>query len=109
MSKQKRSGRDWPRLVQAQAGSGQSVATYCREQRISESHFYRWRQRCRTDVPAVADRGFVELTPVDAPAARAGVAVVTDRGWRLEVEPGFDAATLERVLACVTQVGTCSR
>ncbi len=107
MAKHKRVHRDWPSVVQAYAASGLSVTAFCREQGISTSLLYRWRQRFPGRAPAVAS-GFVELRPVDRPAAGSGVAVVVDGGWRLEVEPGFDAATLEQVLACVARRSTCS-
>ena len=108
MAKHKRVHRDWRSVVQAYAASGLSVTAFCREQGISTSLLYRWRQRFPGEVaPAVAS-GFVELRPVDHRAPGSGVAVVVDGGWRLEVEPGFDAATLERVLACVARRGACS-
>jgi len=105
MTKRKRVRRDWPAMMQAQADSGLSVAAYCHNQGIAASLFYRWRQRCRV-APAAAD--FVELRPVERSPSASGVAVVTDAGWRLELEPGFDVATLERTLACATRSGVCS-
>ncbi len=105
MTKRKRVRRDWPAIVQAQADSGLSVAAFCHNQGIATNLFYRWRQRCRVATPAA---NFVELRPVDRPLSGSGVAVVTDAGWRLELEPGFDEATLERALACATRSASCS-
>ncbi|MDP6423067.1 MAG: IS66 family insertion sequence element accessory protein TnpB [SAR202 cluster bacterium] len=108
MAKHKRVRRDWPAVVQAHAASGLSVTAFCREQGISTSLLYRWRQRIPEEAaPPVAD-GFVEVRPIDHQTAGSGVAVVVDGGWRLELEPGFDAATLDRVLACVTRRAVCS-
>ena len=109
MAKRKRVQRDWQAVVRAYTASGQSVTAFCRDQGISTSLLYRWRRRCLDESePRTSSGGFVELRPVDRPAAGSGVAVVVDGGWRLEVEPGFDAATLEQVLACVERRSTCS-
>ena len=45
MAKRKRVQRDWPAVVQAYAASGLSVTAFCRDQGISTSLLYRWRQR----------------------------------------------------------------
>jgi hypothetical protein len=112
MTKRRRAGRDWRAIVQGQATSGKSISAYCRQQGVSPSHFYRKKREYGSEAAASHEGGvvggFVELTPVDRPSPCSGVAVVTKHGWRLEVEPGFDAATLERVLACVRQAGPCS-
>jgi hypothetical protein len=108
MAKRKRARRDWRAVVQGQATSGKSVVAYCRDQGVSASQFYRWRKAYGGQAVASGERGFVELTPVDEPSPHSGVAVITAYGWRLEVEPGFDVSTLERVLACVMRSGPCS-
>ena len=108
MAKRKRVWRDWSAVVQAHAATGLSVTAFCREHGISRSLLYRWRRRCQVESePAVAG-SFVELRPVGQPAKGSGVALVIDGGWRLELEPDFDAATFERVLACVARGSTCS-
>ena len=108
MAKHKRLRRDWPAVVQAYTASGLSVAAFCRDQGISTSLLYRWRRRCPDEAAPGSSGSFVELRPVDRRGAGSGIAVVVDGGFRLEVEPGFDATTLERVLACVAQRSTCS-
>jgi len=108
MAKRKRVRRNWPAVLQAHTESGLSVSAFCHQQGISASLLYRWRRRCQTEaVPAAAD-GFVELRPLDGGASGSGVTVVTDVGWRLELEPGFDAATLERALVCARRGVACS-
>jgi len=108
MAKRRRVRRDWPALVQAQATSGLSVSAFCRQQGLSMSHFYRMRRCCRGTETSAVGAGFVELRAVDPQGSGSGVAVVLDGGWRLELAPGFDAPTLERVLACVARRGACS-
>lgn len=109
MAKRRRVRRDWPAVVQEQASSGLSVSAFCRQQGVSLSHFYRKRRQCQRADPSPAGDGFVELRAVDPQPSGSGVAVVIDGGWRLELAPGFDTPTLERVLACVARRGGCSR
>ena len=108
MAKRRRVRRDWPALVQAHAASGLSVSTFCHQQGLSRSHFYRMRRSFRAAGRSTGE-GFVELHAVDPQPSGSGVAVVLDGGWRLELAPGFDAPTLERVLACVARRDGCSR
>lgn len=104
MTKRKRIRRDWEAVVQAQAASGLTAAEFCRQQGIPRKSFYRGRQREQRATPAA----FVELRPVAGPGSASGVAVVLDGGWRIEVEPGFDLATLERLLTGVRRSTACS-
>jgi hypothetical protein len=112
-------------LIYEQAGSGQSVAAFCRERQLYPSHFYWWKKRPGVAVgPDAAGREiprteFVEvrLTPAmpegvrDGPASRAEVVVrpmadpppvgdgrvevVPRDGRRLRVGPGSDAALVQ--------------
>lgn len=103
MPKRNRVRRDWPAVLQAQAASGLTVSAFCRQEGISQGLFHRWRRRY-----AAAGDGFVELRAVDQQPVRSGITVVTDHGWRVELEPTFDATTLQRVLACLPPRGACS-
>jgi len=105
MAKRRRVRRDWAAVVQAQAGSGLTAAEFCRQQGICRQSFYRGRQR---EQRAPTATNFVELRPVVGPGSVSGVAVVLDGGWRIEVEPGFDLATLERLLTGVRRSAACS-
>ena len=106
MAKHRRVRRDWPTVLQTFEDSGLSIATFCRQQGICRSLLYRWRQRLGAGAPS--EDAFVELRPALEPRPGSGVTVVSDQGWRLELEPGFDEATLDRVLACVSRRGPCS-
>ena len=54
MSKGKRVQRDWPAVLASHLASGLSVAGFCRQERIAESLFYSWRQRCAPGTPSMA-------------------------------------------------------
>ncbi len=99
--------RDWAEVLAAQAASGEAVPGFCRRHGIRPELFYRWRVRLQAPrAGAEAPPAFVELRPV-AGVASSGVTVVVARGWRIELAPGFDAATLERALACVQTPVPC--
>ena len=110
MSKGKRVQRDWPAVLASHLASGLSVAGFCRQERIAESLFYSWRQRCAPGTPSMAAdaEGFVELQPVDRPSSTTGVTMVYDDGWRVELALDFDTATLQRVLCCIVAGAACS-
>lgn len=109
MAKRPRVQRDWPKVLAAQAASGVSIAAYCRQEGINLSLFHRRRQdRLAAVVPATAGR-FIELRPPPTAPSGSGVAVVTAEGWRIEVAPDFDAATLDRLLDSVHRHLACWR
>jgi transposase-like protein len=101
--------RDWAALLVAHAESGDDVRTFCRREGIGPNLFYRWRTRLRAQRTGKASPLFVPLRPVAVGGSGAsGVTVVTARGWRIELAPGFDVATLERALACAQSQLACS-
>ena len=109
MEKPIRARRDWPRVLAEQARSGLSVRAYCTRHGINLSLFYSWRRRLpRAVVPAAVTDDWVELRPVAGPPGRcSGVTLVSPSGWRVEVTPDFDGATLARVCGCVPPSGAC--
>jgi putative transposase len=69
----------WQALIGRQAGSGLSVADFCRRESISTASFYRWRRLLdgglEQQVPRAPTPGFVELgllRPVSDVAEPAG-------------------------------------
>ena len=107
MSQIQRVRRDWRQVLQQQAASGLNASAYCQQYGIHRSLFYRWRQRLRTSPSETPHDGFIELRPSVEPVSSSGVTLVSGHGWRVELAPDFDAATLERVCTCVATA--CSR
>lgn len=79
-----RSVEQWARLIDAQRGSGLSIAAFCRGQEVGANSFHRWRRRLAGSmdpgaVPGAdsgsADRPFVRLrvpaadVPIGAPSS----------------------------------------
>jgi hypothetical protein len=92
----------WRKVVSEQAGSGQSVAAYCRERGVCAPLFFAWKKRLSEAEAAQ----FVEVKVTAAaretravPGAAIEVRLKNER--RLLVGPGFDANHLRALLAVV--------
>ena len=91
--------RQWQRRIEQWRASGLSVRAFCARHGLATASFYNWRrvlQRRAADEPA-----FVPVRVVaDAPPAQASaLEVVLTDGRAVRIAPGFDAATLRRLLA----------
>jgi hypothetical protein len=102
----RRSHAQWRALVSAFEGSDQSLRLFCAEQGIAISTFRHWLARLGQGATAsAAPPGLspgARLVPVevlDEPPTGSGVVVIAGGGVRIEITPGFDGATLKRVLA----------
>lgn len=98
--------RFWRRMVRQWGSSGLSIRDFCDAQQISEASFYAWRQTiARRDAEAAR---FVPVHVIadEQPAREAvgdGLELVLAGGRRLRVGPGFDGATLRRLLALLEE------
>jgi hypothetical protein len=104
-SRQHRSNKEqfWRRMVREWRNRGLSVRDFCAENDLAEPSFYAWR-RTIAERDAAAVR-FVpvrvvseEETIVSDNGAGTGLELVLPTGRRLRIGPGFDAATLQRLL-----------
>jgi transposase len=78
--------------------SDQSVAAFCRERKISQGNFYAWRKRLGGKRrPAFLPVRIIAGANPEPVAAAIEIALASGRVVR--VRPGFDPATLGRVLA----------
>ncbi len=114
----------WREQVQVQAQSGLTVRAYCRQQQLSEPSFYAWRKELAKrdqerhpldaaaaptpSAPSVraaqATRPTFTEVILTSPATVSSAAVspieiILTAGQRILVAPGFDAPTLQAVLA----------
>ena len=102
----------WRGKLRDQAGSGLSVSAFCRREGFSPNSFYRWRRllaegdgangaaKHLSDPPR--ENVFVPVSVVgQAPAgfSDASIEMVLPSGVLLRVRPGFDSATLIRLVA----------
>lgn len=104
--------RLWREAIRRWQRSGQTVRGFCREQGLSEAAFHAWRRTiARRDEP-IASAAAVERKPLFVPlrvmptaAATAAVPLelVLGSGRVVRVSPGFDAATLQALLAVLEE------
>jgi len=105
-------GRFWRRVVRQWRQSGLSVRAFCAQHGLSEASFYAWRRALnRRDTAAVS---FVPVAVVSEErsasagvGACAGLELVVGRGRVVRVGPGFDAPTLQRLLALLEEGRAC--
>lgn len=88
----------WRAIVRRQAGSGLSVAGFCRRSRLSQASFYAWRRKLRdaaicTGVRDAGSFAEVRLAP-DAVLSADALELVLAGGRRIVVRPGFDRTAL---------------
>ncbi len=99
--------RFWRTVLQGWRRSGVSVRAYCREHGLSEPSFYAWRRALAKREAAALRFVLVRVAEPGPPPAAEGSAgaleLVLDAGRRLRVGPGFDAPTLQRLLALLEE------
>lgn len=94
----------WQDLVEAQSHSGLDATTFCRDRRINRQRFYLWRQRFQKQ--PVAAGAFLELVP-SSRSGESGVRLRLDQGLSIDLDRGFDPATLQQVLATLRAKSPC--
>lgn len=101
---EQRTREQWAVLVEEHKVSGQTQRAFCAERGIGQSTLRYWRRRLEEDALGGERGAGARLVPVrvrrEAPMEGvSGVSLVAGGGVRIELAPGFDATTLERVLA----------
>lgn len=106
----------WRGHVRGQGRSGESIRGYCRSRGISEAGFHFWkRELTRRDSQRGIDRAshtgkgsgkrvaFAEVRVAPLAQSVAAIEISLPGSLRISVHPGFDEATLCRVLAVLEQ------
>ena len=106
---QRRPRSEIRRLVAEFANSGMDMSEFCRSRGLSRSTLYRHLKKR----PSEGDpgSGSIELlavevagVPCSSPIRQPQLAVVLGNARRIEVNPGFDAATLARLVSVLEGV-----
>jgi hypothetical protein len=100
----------WRRMLQRWRQSGLSVRDFCARHALAQPNFYAWR---RTLVQRDAEVQFVPVrlaAEATATTTNGGAALelLLDGRRLLRIGPGFDAATLKRLLALLEEDRPCS-
>jgi transposase-like protein len=109
--RRRRTRREIQQLIAELANSGMDVSEFCRSRGLSRSTLYRhWKKRPSEDKPTPAPAA-MELLAVEvagvkrsSPIGERELAVVLANARRIEVNPGFDAATLARLVNVLERV-----
>jgi transposase len=102
-----RKQQQWQQWIQQWQSSGLSVRAFCARHRLAEPRFYAWRRQLRQRQRPGTDFVPVRVLAQTEPAAEDGLEVVLADGRRLRVRPGFDAATLRRLVAVLEEGALC--
>jgi hypothetical protein len=99
--------RYWKDQLEKWKGGGLTQAQYCRENNLSVHCFLYWRKRILPAKPPQVS--LVELPiprPVSGPLPPHGVAIslVVDGHYRIEIDKGFDPATLDQVIRILSRL-----
>ena len=89
-------------MIEGWCESGLSQAEFCRREKLCYSRFLAWVEavRAREDAPEFVEvLGTNERGPVAG--GEPGLEITAPNGWRVRVESGCDADTLQRVLEVV--------
>jgi transposase-like protein len=89
----------WQRIIDQQSASSQSVTAFCRERKIDQWSFYRWRRR-------LSKHGQGDFLELQVCAAAVNTTNTPNAGLRIrlretiiiEIEPDFDPPTLRAVV-----------
>src|SRR5262245_18705968 len=98
--RKERLGRRW---VEQWRGSGMSVRAFCDRHGLATASFYNWRRvlaRRAAEEPAFVP---VQVVADAVPTRTSALEVVLADGRAVRVAPGFDAATLRRLLAVLEE------
>ena len=102
-----RKERQWQRWLGQWRRSGLSVRAFCSRHHLAEPSFYAWRKELRRRDAALPTFVPVRVVPDNAQTGDGSVTVVLAGGRTVRVGPGFDAATLRRVVAVLEEGPSC--
>jgi hypothetical protein len=106
-ARDERKEQQWRRWIGQWRASGLSVRAFCDRRGLAIPSFYAWRrtlERRAAQVPAFVP---VQVVADGLPAQAGGLEVVLRDGRAVRVAPGFDAATLRRLLAVLEGERSC--
>jgi transposase-like protein len=90
----------WQKVVKEQVQSSLSVTDFCRDQQINPQRFYLWRQRFQSQSTSPGTGAFLELVP-SSKNGESGIRLRIDQSLSIELDCGFDPATLRQVISVV--------
>lgn len=92
----RRNANQWQKIIKDHKASGQSAASYCREQKFSEKSFYAWRKRLSQQSTSVK-KEFIEVTSLDK-SDKEPLRIKTPGGYCIEVSSGTESSLIQDVI-----------
>ena len=99
--------RQWRRWIALWRTSGLSVRAFCDRHGLATPSFYAWRRILHQRAADTPTFVAVQVVPDATPAQATALEVVLGDGRVVRVAPGFDDATLRRLLAVLQEGGAC--
>src|SRR5262249_57010687 len=97
----------WRRWIGEWQASGLSVRGFCQRRGLTVASFYAWRRVLRQRDAEGAAFVRVQVVADAVPTQTSALEVVLTDGRMVRVAPGFDVATLRRLLAVLEGGGAC--
>lgn len=88
----------WRRLISDWRASGLTVREFCERRGLPEPSFYGWRRQLQRRRAEAARFVPVRVLADEPPVAEGAIELVLAGKRSLRIAPGFDAATLRRLL-----------
>jgi hypothetical protein len=99
--------QQWRRWIDQWRASRLSVRDFCTRRGLTVPSFYHWRRVLQRRAGEKTAFVPVQLVADAVPAPASVLEVVLADGCTVRVAPGFDAATLRRLLAVLEGEGPC--
>jgi hypothetical protein len=106
-ARDERKERQWRRWISQWQASGLSVREFCARHGMATANFYNWRRVLERRAAERAAFVPVQVVADAVPAQASTLEVVLTDGRAVRVAPGFDAATLRRLLAVLQGEESC--
>ena len=98
-ARDERKERQWRSWICRWRGSGLTMRAFCARHGLATASFYNWRRALERRVAEEPAFVPVQVVADAVPAHATGLEVVLADGRAVRIAPGFDAATLRRLLA----------
>lgn len=95
----RRSSAEWATLVAQQSQSGQTIATFCKNQGLVQATFIYWRQKLTKQASAPA--GFVPVVPGPA-SLKDGLLLRGRHGVEIEVPRNTPLDTIRQLISALS-------
>jgi hypothetical protein len=101
--------RFWRQTIGRWQKSGLAIRAYCRQHGLAEANFHAWRRTIanRDSVPFAAVRVVADESCQSDQAANGALELILPNRRVLRIGAGFDAATLQRLLALLEEAPPC--